>query len=124
MPGQTYLGSMGNNYAYNSITFAENEEASPWEPFHVRHGFRPYDSTVSVFGGCRATAYILGLREKHWREHVQNLLRGMNPHTPPALLLGSHHGAALCRARRILHARGTGGLAVGARHAAGRGVLG
>lgn len=87
VPGQTYLGSMGNNYAYNSITFAENEEASPWEPFHVRHGFQPYDSTVSVFGGCRATAYILGLREKHWRDHVQNLLRGMNPHTPPALLL-------------------------------------
>ena len=32
---------MGNNYAYNSVTFAENEERSPWEPFHVQHGFRP-----------------------------------------------------------------------------------
>jgi hypothetical protein len=87
VPGQTYLGSMGNNYAYNSLTYAENEEASPWEPFHVRHGFRPYDSTVSVFGGCRATSYLLGLREAHWQEHVQNLLRGLNPHTPPALIM-------------------------------------
>jgi hypothetical protein len=87
VPGQTYLGSMGNNYAYNSLTFAENEEASPWEPFHVRHGLEPYQSAVSVFGGCRATAYILGLREAHWREHVQNLLRGLNPHTPPALIM-------------------------------------
>src|SRR5919197_3303347 len=29
-PGLTYLGSQGNNYAYTSITFAENEERSPW----------------------------------------------------------------------------------------------
>src|SRR5439155_6937412 len=67
----TDRGSQGNNYAYNSITFPENEERSPWEPFHVQHGFRATDSTVSVFSGCRATAYTLGLRETHWREHVR-----------------------------------------------------
>ena len=49
VPGLTYMGSQGNNYAYNSVTFAENEERSPWEPFHVQHGFRPGDSAVSVF---------------------------------------------------------------------------
>ena len=87
VPGLTYMGSQGNNYAYNSVTFAENEERSPWEPFHVQHGFQPADSAVSVFTGCRSTAYTLGLREKHWREHVQNLLRGMDPHIPPTLLL-------------------------------------
>ena len=81
------MGSQGNNYAYNSVTFAENEERSPWEPFHVQHGFRPGDSAVSVFTGCRSTAFTLGLREKHWREHVRNMLRGMDPHTPPTLLL-------------------------------------
>src|SRR5262252_2798501 len=32
-PGLTYLGSQGNNYAYTSITFAENEERSPWNSF-------------------------------------------------------------------------------------------
>src|SRR5262247_4448274 len=73
VPGLTYMGSQGNNYAYNSITFPENEERSPWEPFHVQHGFRPGDSTVSVFSGCRATAYTLGVREPHWREHVRNM---------------------------------------------------
>lgn len=87
VPGLTYLGSQGNNYAYTNVTFAENEERSPWEPFHVQHGFRPTDSAVSVFGGCRSTAFTLGLREKHWREHVRNLLRGMDPHNPPTLLL-------------------------------------
>ena len=86
-PGLTYMGSQGNNYAYNSITFPENEERSPWEPFHVQHGFRPGDSTVSVFSGCRATAYTLGVREQHWREHVRNMLRGMDPHIPPVFVL-------------------------------------
>jgi len=87
VPGLTYMGSMGNNYAYNSVTFAENEERSPWEPFHVQHGFRATDSAVSAFSGCRSTAYTLGIREKHWREHVRNMLRGMDPHIPPTLLL-------------------------------------
>ncbi|HEV8440647.1 MAG TPA: UGSC family (seleno)protein [Methylomirabilota bacterium] len=87
VPGLTYMGSQGNNYAYNSVTFAENEERSPWEPFHVQHGFRPAASVVSVFSGCRSTAFTLGLREKHWREHVRNMLRGMDPHIPPTLLL-------------------------------------
>ncbi len=87
VPGLTYLGSQGNNYMYNSITFAENEERSPWEPFHVQHGFKPTDSTVSVFTGCRHTSFTLGLRETYWREHVRNMLRGIDPHNPPTLLL-------------------------------------
>jgi len=80
LPGVTYLGSQGNNYAYNSITFAENEERSPWAPFHTQHGFEKDQSAVSAFSGCRATAFLLGLRKKHWETHVQNLLRGVNPH--------------------------------------------
>jgi hypothetical protein len=86
-PGHTYMGSQGNNYAYTNVTFAENEERSPWEPFHVQHGFPPHENTVSVFTGCRSTAFTLGLREQHWRDHVGNLLRGMDPHNPPTLLL-------------------------------------
>ena len=86
-PGLTYLGSQGNSYMYNSVTFAENEEQSPWVPFHVQHGFRADESVVSVFGGVRSTAYNLGLRESHWREHVRNMLRGMNPFQLPTLVL-------------------------------------
>src|SRR5262249_10876219 len=89
MPGLTYMGSQGNNYAYNSITFPENEERSPWEPFHVQHGFRPTDSTVSVFSGCRATAYTLGIREKHWREPVYNILRRSDPPIAPVFVLAT-----------------------------------
>jgi hypothetical protein len=86
-PGITYMGSQGNNYMYNSLTFAENEERSPWEPFHVQHGLQSTESAVSVFSGCRSTAFTLGLREKHWREHVRHLLAGMDPQSAPTLLL-------------------------------------
>src|SRR5215813_925678 len=87
VPGHSYMGNQGNSYAYNSLTFAENEERSPWEPFHVQHGFQPTDSAVSVFSGVRATSFTLGLRERYWREHVRNLLRGIDPNGPPTLLL-------------------------------------
>ena len=97
------MGSQGNNYAYNSVTFAENEERSPWEPFHVQHGFKPTDSTVSIFTGCRSTAFTLGLREKYWREHVRNMLRGMDAHSAPTFAARSHHGAAVHRPRRLRH---------------------
>jgi len=33
-----------------SYCFAENDEANPWEPFHVERGFKPTDSTVTVLG--------------------------------------------------------------------------
>src|SRR5262249_15090956 len=46
LPGDSYMGSQGNGYAYGTMTFAENEERSPWQPFHVQHGFKPTDSTV------------------------------------------------------------------------------
>src|ERR671929_1730221 len=68
VPGTSYMGSQGNNYMYNSLTFAENEERSPWEPFHVQHGFAREQSVVSVFSGCRSTAFTLGLRERHWQD--------------------------------------------------------
>jgi hypothetical protein len=79
VPGDTYVGSQGNNYAYNSITFAENEEASPWEPFHVEKGFRSGESVVSVFEKVWATSFHLGLREKYWKEHLSYLLQGISP---------------------------------------------
>jgi hypothetical protein len=86
-PGLTYLGSQGNNYAYTSITFAENEERSPWNPFHVQHGLKAEESAVSLFGGARATSFSLGLRERFWEKHVTNLVRGFDPHTEIVFVL-------------------------------------
>jgi hypothetical protein len=87
VPGETYMGSQGNGYSYNNLTFAENEERSVWEPLHVQKGFKATDSTASIFFGCRSTTFCLGLREKHWREHVHDMLAGIDGHSPPCLLL-------------------------------------
>jgi hypothetical protein len=87
VPGETFMGSLGNSYTYNSITFAENEERSPWEPLHVQKGFDKDASTVSVFYGCRSTTFNLGLREKYWREHVYDMLVGTDTLTPPVFVL-------------------------------------
>lgn len=87
VPGETFMGSIGSNYTYNSITFAENEERSPWEPLHVQKGFDKEASTVTVFHGCRSTTFCLGLRKDHWREHVKDMLLGTDAITAPVLLL-------------------------------------
>ena len=87
VPGETFMGSQGNNYTYNNITFAENEERSPWEPLHVQKGHKPGDSTVSIFYGCRSTTFCLGLRERYWREHVRDMLAGIDGNSAPCLLL-------------------------------------
>jgi hypothetical protein len=86
-PGLTYLGSQGNAYSFTNITFPENEERSPWAPFHVQHGFKPSDSTVTVFSGGHATAFTLGLREHYWQQHCRNLLRGFDPQMSPIFVL-------------------------------------
>lgn len=85
--GETFMGSIGNAYTYSSITFAENEERSPWEPLHVQKGFDAKASTVSIFYGCRSTTFNLGLREEYWRDHVRDMLLGTDTLTPPCLLL-------------------------------------
>ena len=87
VPGETFMGSQGNNYTYNNLTFAENEERSPWEPLHVQKGFKASESVASIFYGCRSTTFCLGVREKYWREHVKDMLAGVDANTAPVLLL-------------------------------------
>jgi hypothetical protein len=50
-PKVTLWSSQGNNFLYNNMCFAENEDCSVWTPFHVTKGFRPDESVVSVFKG-------------------------------------------------------------------------
>ena len=77
VPGVTYDGSQGSNFSYNCITFAENEEASPWEPYHVQYGYDKDESAVTV-------SYIWGnvwaeyLRE-YWQEKLVAMISGLEP---------------------------------------------
>src|SRR5215475_12880321 len=49
-PGQISMSTFGNAARY-ACCFGENEEASPWEPLHVEHGFPPEVSTIAVLPG-------------------------------------------------------------------------
>ena len=72
VPGETYMGTHGNPLAY-SLSFAENEEQSPWLPLHVQKGFEPSDSTVSVFVGNRYIQEGFGPRDT-WEAKFQRCL--------------------------------------------------
>jgi hypothetical protein len=49
--GTTYMGTVGNPMNWNDVIIAENEEDSPWKPYHVRKGFKPTDSVVTLCEG-------------------------------------------------------------------------
>jgi len=49
-PGVISMSTFGNPARY-ACCFGEHEEASPWEPLHVEHGFARGDSTVAAFPG-------------------------------------------------------------------------
>ena len=85
VPQETYMGSQGNFLSYNA-TFAENEQASPWEPFHVQHGFKPADSTVSLFLGGWYQIFGGGPRET-WEEKFTRSLQACDPYTGPIIAL-------------------------------------
>ncbi len=59
-PGDTFVATIGNGLSYNNQCCAENEEQSPWEPFHVRKGFKASESTVSVFRGWNVMTLGMG----------------------------------------------------------------
>jgi hypothetical protein len=46
-PGERDLATHGTPAKYTYCA-AENEEANPWQPLHVEHGYAPEDSTITV----------------------------------------------------------------------------
>ncbi|HUZ74244.1 MAG TPA: UGSC family (seleno)protein [Stellaceae bacterium] len=84
VPGETYMGSLGNANAYAGC-FAENEERSPWEPLHVAKGFKAEDSTVSIFFGARYTISGYGPRDT-WQERFRRSFAACE-HFPPLLVI-------------------------------------
>jgi hypothetical protein len=85
VPGLTYMGAQGNSYAYSSVTFAENESGSPWDPFHTQHGFGPDESTVATFY-CWGNVWTEGLRDT-WEDKVKAMLGGQDPYLGCLLVL-------------------------------------
>jgi hypothetical protein len=77
VPGLSYGGSQGNNLLYNNATFAENEEESPFEPYHVRRGYGREESTVTIFWAW-GFWWAENLRT-YWQEKLVAMLCGMEP---------------------------------------------
>lgn len=84
VPGESYLGSLGNGLTY-SCCFPENEERSPWEPFHVQHGAKASDSVVSLFFGARYMHSGFGPRET-WQAQFKRALEAFEQ-APPLIVL-------------------------------------
>jgi hypothetical protein len=84
VPGETYMGALGNPLAY-SLCFPENEERSPWVPLHVQKGFKPTDSTVSVFVGNRGIQEGFGPRDT-WESKFRRCIAA-TAHIPPCVIL-------------------------------------
>jgi len=84
VPGETYMGAHGNPLAY-SLCFPENEERSPWVPLHVQKGFKPTDSTVSVFVGNRGIQEGFGPRDT-WEAKFRRCLTATS-HIPPCVIV-------------------------------------
>jgi hypothetical protein len=63
IPGQTYLGSQGNNLNYNNICFPEREDKLPagWKPLSEQKGFKHGESAVSTFTGWEIVHGALGM---------------------------------------------------------------
>jgi hypothetical protein len=85
VPGDTYMGTLGNGYNYSS-TFAEAEERSPWQPLHVGQGYRADQSVVSFFFGGWYTQAGYGPRET-WKEKFQHALAASEHYLPPLLVM-------------------------------------
>lgn len=48
---KNFTATYGHTSNYNNMLAAENEESSPWTPFHTSKGFKAEESAVSLFRG-------------------------------------------------------------------------
>jgi hypothetical protein len=85
VPNETYMGSLGNWYAYTAA-LAEAEERSPWRPLHVQKGFKPTDSVATVFFGGWYTQAGYGPRAT-WKEKMRHCLAAVEQYSPPLLVV-------------------------------------
>jgi hypothetical protein len=58
------MSCLGNTGKY-TMTIAENEEESPWEPLHVEQGFNKEDNAITLFMPyCHAVTFPFGTDDK------------------------------------------------------------
>jgi hypothetical protein len=85
VPGETMMGCQGSAMSYAGATFAENEENSPWTPYHVEHGFDPEESVVSTFM-IWGNVWTEGLREI-WDDKIKAMLAAQDGYLGSTLVM-------------------------------------
>ena len=85
VPGETYMGSLGNWYAYTAV-LPEAEERSPWQPLHVQQGLAATDSVVTIFFGGWYTQNAYGPRAT-WQEKMRHCLAAVEQYSPPLIVM-------------------------------------
>jgi len=72
-----FWSSQGNPVGYGNMCVAENEERSPWEPFHVQKTFCADESVVSIFRGWSFVNNVVGSSQRSVGEDTCVLLGAM-----------------------------------------------
>jgi hypothetical protein len=77
-PGEKDMGVMGNPAKFYMLA-GENEEASPWEPYHVTHGYDVDDSTITLAGPNGWSQWVPreNTAEQILRDMIENTPRSM-----------------------------------------------
>jgi hypothetical protein len=74
-PGVISMSTFGGPGRY-TYCIGENEEASPWEPLHVEHGFAPGDSAVAVMA-AEAPQIVADTRSRSAPDLLATLVRSV-----------------------------------------------
>ncbi len=82
--------SLGSNFQYNNLCFAENEEGLPegWDPLHVQMGFRSTDNVVTVGIGWTAISSVGGSQNLYPTHHLmRDYMRSLSASGSAATIL-------------------------------------
>ena len=81
------MGTLGNPAKY-TLVLGENEDESPWPPFHVDLGYKKEDNTVTVLFPNR---YTMTIPAQTNAEGIATSLAGMAPRSLSALIVIPDH---------------------------------
>jgi hypothetical protein len=81
------MGTLGNPGKY-ALVLGENEEESPWQPFHVDIGYKKEDNAVTVLFPNR---YTMTIPSQTNAEGIAASLAGMGPRSLSALIVIPDH---------------------------------
>jgi hypothetical protein len=77
-----FTATFGNVTNYNNMFAGENEEESPWDPLHVEKGFKPEESTVSLFRGWNVNHLGMSIGGMPCSERMAEVMNGISSMIP------------------------------------------